>query len=93
MFCATFEPAQMLISNEGTGDMGIVDDPGVDTTVAEGVVGVVGVAVLSAVFPSLFEPTRRIISGVEKSAGPKLSATNPGAFRISFLSFFAPVRE
>lgn len=74
-------------------DIGIVDDSGIDTTVAEGVVGVVGVAMLSAIFPSLFEPTRRIISGVEKSAGPRVSATYVGAFRLSFLSFFAPIRE
>lgn len=92
LFCATFESAQMPISNEVAADIGIVNDPGEDITVA-GVVGVVGVAMLSTIFPSLFEPTRRIISGVEKSAGPRVSATYIGAFRLSFLSFFVPIRK
>lgn len=71
--------------NETVADIGRAD---VGTAVVGGVVGVVG-GPLS--FPSLFEPTRRIISGVEKSAGP--SATYPGALRLSFLSFFAPTKE
>lgn len=75
MFCTTFEPAEMPIFNETVVGMELVDDPDVDITVVKGVVGVVGVAGLSVSFPSLFEPTRRIISGVEKSAGPKVSAT------------------
>lgn len=74
--------------NDVVGEIGTADDPGVDTTVA---VGVVGVA-LSGIFPSLV-PTRRIMSGVEKSAGPKVSATYAGGFLLSFLRcFFAPAK-
>lgn len=70
-----FKSAEMPIFNETAVEIEPVDDPDVDTTVAKDVDGVMGVAALSATFPSLFEPTRRIISGVEKSAGPRVSAT------------------
>lgn len=61
--------------NETAVEMELVDDPGKDITVAKDVDGVIGVVGLSVTFPSLFEPTRRIISGVEKSAGPRVSTT------------------
>lgn len=90
MLCVTFEPTEVPMFNEIVGEMGTIDDP--DTIVAVGVVGVVGVPTFSATFPSLLELTRRIISGVEKSAGPRVSATYAGGFRLSFFGcFFAPV--
>lgn len=72
MFCTTFELVEMPILNETPVEIELVD-PDVGTTVAKDIGG--DVAALSATFPSLFEPTRRIISGVEKSAGPRVSAT------------------
>lgn len=83
----------MPILNGTAVEIGLVDDPDAGTTVAKDIGGLVDVAALSATFPSLFEPTRRIISGVEKSAGPKVSATKPVVFRLSLLGFFAPVKN
>jgi len=88
---ATSETAETPIFSEVVVGIGRVGDADVGIVVAGGVVGVVGVP-LSTLFPvSLFRPTRRIISGVEKSAGP--SATYPGAFRLSFLNFFASIKR
>jgi hypothetical protein len=93
MLWATSETAETPIFSEAVAGIGRVGDADVGIVVVEGVVGVEGVigVPLSAPFPSLFEPTRRIISGVEKSAGP--SATYPGAFRLSFLNFFVSIKK
>ena len=83
-----------------------VDDEGVDdkcvtcvrelplpeeTTIVDDVVEINDVTIFSWTFESLFEPTRRIISGVENNAGPRLSTIYAGDLRFSFFGcFFVP---
>lgn len=62
-----------------------------ETTTVEDVVEINDVTTFSWTFESLFEPTRRIISGVENNAGPKLSTIYAGDLRFSFFGcFFVP---
>lgn len=79
--------------NDVVDEVETAGDPDKDTAVVKGVadaVVVVDATTLSSIFPSLV-PTRRIMSGVEKSAGPRVSATYAGGFLLSFLKcFFAP---
>lgn len=56
--------------------------------VADIVSGIIDVATFSWVFESPFEPTRRIISGVEKRAGPNESTMYAGDLRVSFFGCF-----
>ena len=77
------------------GDVDVDDDDGECVTCIrefpEETTATDGVTTFSCTFESPFVPTRRIISGVEKRAGPKVSTMYAGDLRFSFFAcFFIP---